>query len=136
MFILNLTFPGAPYTNQDLFRDTHSIGQTESILVLVDIGTNYTLPCGQSSFSETGPVMWDRPGYDRNIVHNTHVQEDGSLFFSNLKESDSGLYSCQPEYEDEESEGTKNQPMAPHSSFSSSKIWFRLKVRSELFLLD
>ncbi|OXA44037.1 uncharacterized protein LOC110857945 [Folsomia candida] len=78
---------GAPFSEKLKSDGDHHIQ-----LISVDQGTNFSLPCGGAK----GSVMWIHED-KRDLVRTYRVQQDGSLYFPNMKRSDAGIYSCRVE---------------------------------------
>lgn len=73
-------------------------------IISVDQGQNFTLPCGAVKLVEGMTVMWiHEDGKDLYTNRNNRIQDDGSIFFVNMKKSDAGVYACKLDTEEKAS---------------------------------
>ncbi|KAF2905237.1 hypothetical protein ILUMI_00961 [Ignelater luminosus] len=65
--------------------------------IAVDTGRNLTLPC---SLPQTKHVMWVHEGKEDHQIPRLSVQDNGSLFLTEVDRNDSGIYTCSQEDSD------------------------------------
>lgn len=65
--------------------------------IAVDIGRNLTLPC---SLPQTKSITWVYEGKEDQQIPHHLVQENGSLFLTEVDRNNSGIYTCSEENAD------------------------------------